>query len=118
MRLDGGPSKVEAQVFECAAKARAAPRRILARHCQQLLDLVTSGGWTAQTGAGATAVVLRSDLRAVPPKDGLRRRERRHLGQKLSAEGLSLLGEQPSLGIGETKTLGPAPGTQHAVLGA
>jgi hypothetical protein len=31
---------------------------------------------------------------------------------------LSLLGEQPSLGIGEAKTLGPEPGPQHAVLGA
>jgi hypothetical protein len=59
-----------------------------------------------------------SDLLAVPPKDGLRRRKRRHLPQKLSAEGLSLLGAQPSLGIGEAKTLGPEPGAQHAVLGA
>jgi hypothetical protein len=116
--LDGGPSEVEAQVFECAAKPRVAPRRILARHREQLLDLVTPGGWTARTPAGTTPVVLRSDLLAVPPKDGLRRRERRHLGQKLSAEGLSFLGEQPSLGIGEAKTLGPEAGLEHAVLGA
>jgi hypothetical protein len=54
----------------------------------------------------------------VPPKDGLRRRERRHLGQKLSAERLSFVGEQPSLGIGEPKTLGLEPGPQHTILGA
>ena len=116
--LAGRPSEVEAQVLEYTAKPRVAPRWILARHRQQLLDLVTSGGWTAGTAADTTPIVLRSDLLAVPPKDGLRRRERRHLGQKLSAEGLSLLGEQPSLGIGEAKTLGPEPGPQHAVLGA
>lgn len=116
--LNGGPSEVEAQVLECTAKPRVAPRRILARHRQQLLDLVTSGGWTARTSAGTTPVVLRSDLLAVPPKDGLRRRKRRHLGQQPSAEGLSFLGEQPSLGIGKAKTLGPEPGPQHAVLGA
>ena len=75
--------------------------------------------WTrARSAAGTTAVVPRSDLLAVPPKDGLRRRERRHLGQKLSAEGLSLLGEQPALSVAEAKTLGPEPGPQHAVLGA
>jgi hypothetical protein len=116
--LNGGPSKVEAQVLECPAKPRVAPRRILARHRQQLPDRVTSTGWTARTAAGTTAVVLRSDLLAVPPKDGLWRRERRHLGQQLSAEGLSLLGEQPALGIGEAKTLVPEPAAQHAVLGA
>ena len=32
--------------------------------------------------------------------------------------GLALLGEQPSLGIGEAKPLLPEPGPQHAVLGA
>ena len=48
----------------------------------------------------------------------LRRRERRYLGQKLSAEGLTFQGEQTSLGIGEAKTLGPGPGPEHAVLGA
>jgi hypothetical protein len=116
--LDGGPAEVEAQVLECAAKPRVPPRRILARHREQLLDLVTSDGWTAQTAAGTTPVVLRNNLLAVPPKDGLRRRERRHLGQKLSAERLSPLGQQPSLGIGEAKTLVPEPGAQHAVLGA
>jgi hypothetical protein len=101
-----------------SAKPRVAPRRILARHRQQLLDLATPSGWTARTAAGTSSVVLRSDLLAVPPKDGLRRRERRHLGQKLSVEGLSLLSEHPSLAIAEAKTLGPEPGTQHAVLGA
>ncbi len=101
-----------------ATKPRIAPRWILARHRQQLLDLVTSGGWTAETAAGPAPVVLRSDLLTVPPKDGLRRRQRRHLGQMLSAERLSFLGEQPSLGIGEAKTLGPEPGPEHAVLGA
>ncbi|HTB73199.1 MAG TPA: hypothetical protein VK762_08135, partial [Polyangiaceae bacterium] len=35
--LDGRPSEVEAQVLECTAKPRVAPRRILARHRQQLL---------------------------------------------------------------------------------
>jgi hypothetical protein len=30
--LDGGPSEVEAQVLESAAKPRVARRRILARH--------------------------------------------------------------------------------------
>ena len=112
--LDGRPSEVEAQVLECTAKPRVAPRRILARHRQQLLDLVTSAGGTAGTAAGTTPVVLRSDLVAVPPKDGLRCRERRHLGQQLSAEGLSLLGEQPSLGVDEAKTLRSEPGPQHA----
>ena len=116
--LDGGPSEVEAQVLKCAAKPRVAPRRILACHRQQLLDLVASGVWTAWTAAGTTPVVLRRDLLVVPPKDGLRRRERCHLGQKLSAEGLSVLHEQPSLGIGEAKTPWPEPGAQHAVLGA
>src|ERR1019366_5449828 len=77
--LYGGPSKVEAEVLECAAKPRVAPRRILACHRQQLLDLVASGVCTARTAAGTTPVVLRSDLLAVPPKDGLRRRERCHL---------------------------------------
>src|SRR5580704_10612997 len=115
--LDGGPSEVEAQVFGCTPKPRVAPRRILTRHRQQLLDLVTSGGWTARTAAGATPFVLRGDLLAVPSKDGLRRRERRHLGQQLSAEGLALLGEQPSLSVAEAETLGPEPGAQHAVLG-
>jgi hypothetical protein len=108
--LDGGPSEVEAQVFECTAKPRVAPRRILACHRQQLRDLVTSDGWTARTAAGTTPVVLRSDLLAAPPKNGLRCRERRHLGQKLTAEGLSFLAEQPSLGVGEAKTHGPEPG--------
>ena len=84
----------------------------------QLLDLVTSAGWTARKAAGTTAVVLRSDLLAVPPKDGLRRRKRRDLGQKLSAKWLCLPGEQSSLGIGEAKTLGPEPNAQDAVLGA
>jgi hypothetical protein len=42
--LEGRPSEVEAQVFECTAKPRVAPRRILARHRQQLRDLVPSGG--------------------------------------------------------------------------
>jgi hypothetical protein len=56
--LDGGPSEVEAQVFECAPKPRVAPRRILARHRQQLPDLVASGGWTTRTAAGTTSVVL------------------------------------------------------------
>ncbi len=81
-------------------EARIAPRRILARHRQQLRDLVTWGGWTARAPAGTIPVVLRSDLLAVPAEDGLRRCERRHLGKKLSAERLSLLGEQPSLGVG------------------
>jgi hypothetical protein len=116
--LDGGPSEVEAQILECATKPRVAPRRILARHRQQQRDLVASGGWTALAPAGTTPVVLRGDLLAVPPKDGLRRRERCHLCQKLSAEGLSLLREQPSLAIAEAKTLLPEPGPQHAVLGA
>jgi len=116
--LDGGPSEFEAEVLECTAKPRVAPRRILARHREQLLDFVTSGGWTARTDADTTPVVLRSDLLAVPPKDGLRRCERRHISQQLASERLSLLGEQPSLGIGEAKTFGPEPGTQHAVLGA
>jgi hypothetical protein len=40
------------------------------------------------------------------------------ISAKLSAERLSPLGEQPSLGIGEAKTLGLEPGAQHAVLGA
>ena len=57
----------------------------------------------------ATPVLLGGDLFAVPPKDGLGRRERCHLGQKLSAEGFSLPGEQLSLGIDEAKTLGPEP---------
>ncbi len=116
--LDGRPSEVEAEVLERAAKPRVAPRRILARHRQQLLDLVASGGWAARPGAGTTPVVLPSDLLAVPSEDGLRRRERCHLSQKLSAEGLSVQGEQPSLGIGEAKALGPDPGPEHAVLGA
>ena len=118
MRWDGRPSEVEAQVFECAAKTRVAPRRILARHRQQRLDRVRSGGWTARTAAGTTSVVLRRDLLAVPPKDGLRCRERRHIGQQPAAERLSLLGQQPSLGIGEAKTPGSEPSTQDAVLGA
>ncbi len=104
--LDGRPSEVEADVFERTAKARVAPRRILARHRQQVLHLVTSGGWPAGTSADTTPVVLRRNLLAVPPKDGLRCRERRHIGQQLSAERLSLLGQQPSLGLDESKTLG------------
>jgi hypothetical protein len=40
------------------------------------------------------------------------------VGQKLSAEGLSLLGEQPALSVAEAKPLRPEPGPQHAVLGA
>jgi hypothetical protein len=116
--LDGRPSEVEAHVFECTAKARVAPRRILARYFQQVLQLVTSGGWPAGTSAGTSPVVLRSDLLPVPPKDGLRCRERRHIGQQPAAERLSLLGQQPSLGIDEAKPLRPQPRTQHAVLGA
>ena len=112
------PTEVEAQILECATKPRVAPRRILARHRQQQRDLIASGGWPAPAPAGTTPVVLRRDLLAVPPEDGLWRRERRHLGQKASAEGPALLGEQPSLGIGEAKTLLPEPGPQHAVLGA
>jgi hypothetical protein len=114
-----GPSELEAQVLECASKPRVAPRRIFARHPrQQPRDLVTSGWWTARTPAGPTSIILRRDLLAVPPKDGLRCRERCHLGQKPSAERLPPLREQPSLGIREAKTLGPEPGPQHAVLGA
>jgi hypothetical protein len=101
-------------------KTSVAPRRILARHREQLLDLITPGGWTARTPAATTPVVLRSDLLAVPPKDGLRRRERRATPSRPEAfgEGLSFLGEQPSLGMGEAKTLGPEAGPGHAILGA
>jgi hypothetical protein len=58
------------------------------------------------------------DPLAVPSKDGLRRRERRDLGEPLSAEWSSLLGEQPSLGMGEPEALVAEPGAKHAVLGA
>src|SRR5260370_12404778 len=79
---------------------------------------LTLSARVARGAAGTTAVVLRGDLLAVPPKDGLRRCERRHLGQPLSAERLSLLGEQPSLGVGEPKTFVPEPVAQHTVLRA
>jgi hypothetical protein len=110
------PAPAATHIRERTAKARITPRRILARHRQQLLDLVVSGGWTA--GARVRLPSYFAATCAVPPKDRLRRRERRHLGQKGSAERLPFLREQPSLGVEEAKTLGPEPGPQHAVLGA
>jgi hypothetical protein len=94
---------------------RSAPLRFMRDRSIDDLWRCVGDGFKAPLWA---SVVLRSDLLAVPPKDGLRRRERRHVGQKLSAEGLSLLGEQPSLGVDEAKTLGPESGPQHAVLSA
>ncbi len=52
--LDGGAPKAEAQVAQCAAKARVDP----GRHHEQLADLVIAGGSTARRPAGTTPVVL------------------------------------------------------------
>ena len=113
--LDRRPSEVEAKVHECAAKPGVPPGRILAGHRQELRDLVTARGWTPRSAARTTPVVLRGDPLAVPSKDGLRCRKRRHLGEQFPAKRLSLLGKQPSLGLGEPKPLVPKPGAQQAV---
>lgn len=77
--LDGGPSKVDAQVLECAAKTCVSPRRILAGDRQQLPDFVMSGRWTARNAAGNTvlgAQVLDGLALAAPKPAGDQQNER------------------------------------------
>jgi hypothetical protein len=51
-------------------------------------------------------------------QEGLGRRERRHLGEALAAQGLALLSERAALGVGEAQALGAELCAQHTVLGA
>src|ERR1019366_2336212 len=77
--------EVEAQVFEFAAKPRVAPRRILARHREQLLDL-GHPGWldgpdargydsrrTLQRPARGTTQGWASPSRVAPTRSALQR---------------------------------------------
>ena len=116
--LDGGAPEVEAQVPERAAKPRVSPRRIFSGHRQKLLHLLTAVRSRARSAPRTTPVVLRGDALAVPPEDGLRRRERRHLGQQTAPERLSRFGEKPALGVREPKTPRTESRPQHAVLDA
>jgi hypothetical protein len=104
--LNGRASEVQAQVPERAAKTRVAPRWVLARHGQQLLDSVGARTRTPRT-APARAVVLDGDLLSIPAQGRLGCRERRHRGQSRPAKRLSFLRKKASLGVGESKALGP-----------
>jgi hypothetical protein len=90
--LNRRASEVQAHVLERAAKARIAPRWVLSRHGQQLLDRVGVRARTPRTPP-ACAVVLGGDLLSIPAQDRLGCREGRHRGQSPPAERLSLLGK-------------------------
>jgi hypothetical protein len=67
--------------------------------------------------SATTPLVLRGNALAVPPEDGLRRRERRHLAEQSSPQRLSRFGEKRSLRVREAKAPATEARTEHAVLG-
>jgi len=64
------------------------------------------------------AIVLRRDHPTVPTQNRLGRRKRRQVGQHGPAEPMTLLGQEPALGVSEPQAPGAAEAfAQHAVLG-
>jgi len=73
--------------------------------------------WASETTAPCWRGLWKSSMRVIPTQNRLRRRERRQLGQHGSAELLTLLGQEPALGVRELQAPRAEAFAEHPVLG-
>ncbi len=96
------PGDVVAEVGECAADPRVAPRRILTRHPYDEFGHRPGCHRPSPTPAG-TAIVLLGDQPPVPAENRVRRDDAGHLTHDPPAECLASHRESPALGVGQAK---------------
>ena len=96
------PGDVVAEVGECAADPRVAPRRILPRHPYDEFGHRPGCHRPSPTPAG-TAIVLLGDQPPVPAENRVRRDDACHLTQDPPAEFLASHRESTALGVGQAK---------------
>src|SRR2546430_2572893 len=90
------------EVPQGALDPAVAPRGILTRHPDGQLADLAQHTWSSH--ASLLSGPFRRDELLMPPQDGVRRDQRRHLTQDLSSEPVAVHGESTSLGIGEPQT--------------